>query len=80
VRATNALPLVKVYSRRQARHLFAGFETVAVSACCTEASHFPPPLARLLGCAARHSGAWLGFGGWYLLIRATKARSSVAPQ
>ena len=77
----DALPLVKVYSRRQARRLFAGFETVAISAYCVEASHFPPPLAQLLAIVPRSAlERWLGFGGWYLVIRATKARSSVAPQ
>ena len=57
----DALPLVKVYSRRQARRLFAGFEAVAISTYCVEASHFPPPLAQLLAIVPRSAlERWLG--------------------
>jgi SAM-dependent methyltransferase len=71
----DALPLVKVYSRRQAQHLFAGFATVTMSTHCAAASHFPPPLAQVLQLLpARWLERWLRFGGWYIIIRATKAR------
>lgn len=71
----DALPLVKVYSRRQARRLFTGFETVTTSTHCVAAEHFPKPLFPLLrrlppGLLER----WLRFGGWYVILRATKGR------
>jgi len=71
----DALPLVKVYSRRQVRRLFAGFEHVSLSTHCVAAMHFPPPLSLLL---LRAPPRWLErplrFGGWYVIARATKAR------
>ena len=71
-----ALPLVKVYSRRQARKLFTGFERVHVTTRGVDATHFPPPLSLLLGTVPRK---WLErtlrFGGWYVVIRATKPAS-----
>jgi SAM-dependent methyltransferase len=77
----DAMPLVKVYSRGQVRRLFAGFDTVVVSACGAEASHFPPPLGQLLALMPRGAlERTLGFGGWYLIVRATKAAADVAPR
>jgi SAM-dependent methyltransferase len=68
-----AVPLVKVYSRGQVRRLFGEFTHVRVRAHHVEAGNFPPPLSHLLRGVprARLEGA-LGFGGWYLMIRATK--------
>lgn len=69
-----AVPLVKVYSRTQARALFEGFERVQISTHHVDACHFPPPLSSILKRFARSSlERRLGFGGWYLVIRATKA-------
>ncbi len=79
--SNDALPLVKVYSRRQARRLFTGFATVRVSSHCVDAKHFPLPLAWLLALVPRAAlERVLRFGGWYLIIEATKARAPVAPQ
>ncbi len=71
----DAVPLVKVYGRAQVRNLFRGFERVEISTHHVEAGHFPPPLAQVLAPASR---AWLerrlGFGGWYVVARAVKAK------
>lgn len=69
-----AVPLVKVYSRGQVRKLFRAFDTVHVSSHHVEAGHFPV-VGRLLetritrGTLERQ----LAFGGWYLVIEASKA-------
>lgn len=69
-----AVPLVKVYSRRQVRRLFRDFGQVAIVAHHVEGGHFP-----LIGqvLARRLSRDWferyLGFGGWYLVVEASKA-------
>jgi len=77
----DALPLVKVYSRAQARRLFAGFATVRISAHCVDAGHFPPPFGWLLRRVPQPTlERWLRFGGWYLIIEATKPEAHVAPQ
>lgn len=68
-----AVPLVKVYSRAGAKALFAGFEHVSTSVHHVEAGHFPPPFSRLLRPFARRTlERWLGFGGWYVIVRARK--------
>lgn len=68
-----AVPLVKVFSRASAAALFAGFEDVRMSVHHVEAGHFPPPLSWLLRPLARRTlERWLGFGGWYAIIRARK--------
>jgi len=72
--ANSAVPLVKVYSRAQVRRLFRGFAQVRVSSHHVEATHFLPPLSHLLRPVPRaRLERRLGFGGWYLVIRATKA-------
>jgi SAM-dependent methyltransferase len=69
----DALPLVKVYSRSQAKRLFTGFDTVSVSTHCVDAGHFPPPLSWLLKKVSKERlERWLRFGGWYVIVRATK--------
>src|ERR1700722_1399477 len=70
----DALPLVKVYSRDQARQLFRGFKTVSVSTHGIAASHLPRPLSwpfRMLPPALVER--YFRFAGWYVCIRATKA-------
>lgn len=70
----DALPLVKVYSRAQARQLFRGFKAVTVSTHCMAASHLPTPLSwplRMLSPASVER--YFHFAGWYVCIRATKA-------
>jgi SAM-dependent methyltransferase len=68
-----AVPLVKVYSRAAAAALFSGFEDVRTSVHHVEAGHFPPPLSSLLRPFARRTlERWLGFGGWYVIVRARK--------
>lgn len=70
----SALPLVKVYSRSQVRHLFRDFAQVSVRVHHVEAGNFPPPLSYLLRAVPRRRlERWLGFGGWYLMVRAIKA-------
>jgi len=77
--ATNeALPLVKVYSRRQARRLFSEFGHVSVGTHGVDTHHFPPPISWF--CRDRPvpwMERWLRFGGWYVLIRATKRSHKV---
>ena len=69
----DALPLVKVYSRGQARKLLAGFATVNLRTDSVDAGHFPPPLSwMLLMVAQARLERWLRFAGWYLIVRATK--------
>ena len=60
----DALPLVKVYSRAQARRLFAGFATVRVSAHCVDAGHFPPPFGWLLRRVSQPSARTLAAVRW----------------
>jgi SAM-dependent methyltransferase len=77
--ANEALPLVNVYSREQARALFAGFEHLIVSAHGVDTLHFPPPINWFRrGRPTAWMERWLSFGGWYLVIRATKGRGRVA--
>ena len=69
----DALPLVKVYSRRQARGLFTDFANVTASTHCIAAIHFPPPLCVVLRkVPAAWFERWLSFAGWYVCVRATK--------
>ncbi|HEY7889326.1 MAG TPA: class I SAM-dependent methyltransferase [Steroidobacteraceae bacterium] len=69
-----AVPLVKVYSRPGAAALFTGFEDVRTSVHHVEAGHFPPPFSWLLRPFSRPTlERWLGFGGWYVIVRARKA-------
>jgi SAM-dependent methyltransferase len=71
----DALPLVKVYSRGQAKRLFTGFDTVSVSTHCVDAGHFPPPLSWLLKKVSKERlESCLRFGGWYVIVRAIKRR------
>jgi SAM-dependent methyltransferase len=67
-----ALPLVKVYSRRDLKKFCALFSRVEITSCDAEADHFGffrrllPPLSRTW------FERYLGFGGWYLLARVQK--------
>jgi SAM-dependent methyltransferase len=76
----SASPLVKVLSRRSVRALFARFAHVRLQTCHVEASHFSllGPVLRPLG--RERLERWLGFGGWYLVARATKAGTEPAPE
>jgi SAM-dependent methyltransferase len=69
---SDAVPLVKVYSRRSAKHLFKRFSSVQ-----TEVHHFdfddlgpPGRLAKLL--LGKFQGSIGRRFGWYLIIRARK--------
>jgi SAM-dependent methyltransferase len=69
----DAVPLVKVYSRAQARRLMHGFEQVSISTHHVEAGHFPPPVMWLLAQWPRAKiERWFSAGGWYVMIRAQK--------
>ena len=69
---TDALPLVKVYSRRDMRRLFRRFRSVDTEVHHLEPSHFSylAPLIRKL------PGSWMrraaGSMGWYVFAKATK--------
>jgi SAM-dependent methyltransferase len=74
--SNSAVPLVKVYSRAQTRRLFEQFAHVTISAHHVEVGNFPRPLFYLVRAVPRTAlERWLGFGGWYLMIRARKAAS-----
>ena len=68
-----AVPLVKVYSRRQARKLFRNFDGVRVATHHVESSAIPGVGTWL---EHRFGRAWLeekfGFLGWYIVVEATK--------
>jgi ubiquinone/menaquinone biosynthesis C-methylase UbiE len=69
---TDALPLVKVYSRRDMRRLFKRFQSVDTEVHHLEPSHF----SYLAPVIRRLPGAWLrraaGSMGWYVFAKATK--------
>ncbi len=70
--SNDAVPLVKVYSRRQARRLFSMFSDVRVRTCHVEASHFSR-LGRLFGSVRRATlEKYLSAGGWYVVVEAVK--------
>ncbi len=70
---SDAVPLVKVYSRRRARSLFSAFDDVSITV-----KHFglrsfgPSPIRRLLD---RYAEALGDRFGWYLIVRARKLRT-----
>jgi SAM-dependent methyltransferase len=66
-----AVPLVRLFTRHSARRLFAGFQEVSLSVHHVEATHIVP---WLLDAVPRDTlERWLGFGGWYVVIRAVKS-------
>jgi ubiquinone/menaquinone biosynthesis C-methylase UbiE len=69
---SNALPLVKVYSRRGMRNMFRRFRSVTTEVHHLEAGHF----SRLAPLVRRLPGAWLSRAanrlGWYVFAKATK--------
>jgi len=69
---TDALPLVKVYSRRDLRRLFKRFHSVGIEVHHLEPGHFPY-LARLV---RRLPDAWFRRAshslGWYIFAKAVK--------
>lgn len=70
---SDAVPLVKVYSRREAKRLFNSFARVNSECCHVEASHFVY-FERLFRCLGRRNLERLFAGaGWYVVIHATKA-------
>lgn len=70
--SNDAIPLVKVYSRRQARKLFSMFKNVRVRTCHVDHSHFSR-FGRLLSAISRRQlENYVGSGGWYVVVEATK--------
>ncbi len=69
---TDALPLVKVYSRRQLRRMFAGFRSVETEVHHLDASHFSylAPLVRRLPISWMEAVSH--HFGWYVFAKATK--------
>lgn len=68
----DAIPIVKVYSRRQVFRLFSMFQSRKIVVCHVDASHFRllRPLIKYVG--GRILERWLGWGGWYVVIHAQK--------
>lgn len=66
-----AVPLVKVYGRRQVPSLFRGFEQISCSTHHVEASHFSV-LYHALRHVRRQTLERLNRGGWYLVVEAVK--------
>lgn len=74
---SNALPLVRVYSRRQARKLFRSFRRTEIQTCHLEYSHFGPA-----GVAMRtlpfswQRREWIEglarYCGWFVMVEAEK--------
>ncbi len=63
-----AMPIVKVYSRAQTRHLFSRFSSVQLKVCHVYPGRFQkkaPWLRRFLE-------KYLGWFGWYIVAVATK--------
>ncbi len=67
-----ALPLVKVFSRRAARRLMHGFIDVRVTTHHVEASHFSRISPLFAGITRDALERLLGWGGWYIVMRARK--------
>lgn len=69
----DAIPLVKVYSRRSSRRLFRRFESVEISTCHANNGRLTAPLRWFLGglTEAQFEQRFARFG-WYLVIRARK--------
>ncbi len=72
-------PIVHVYSKKQLRSLFNAFDSMSISSCHVEMSHFSffYLLARyfsekVLGKLRDMAERYLGFAGWYLVVRAKK--------
>lgn len=69
----DALPLVRVYSRRQLRRLFGQFAALNVHAHGVDKSHFWLPGWLLFRWVrSERLERWLGWGGWYAIVRARK--------
>lgn len=76
---TSAIPLVKVFSRRQIKHYFRSYADCRISAHHVEPSHitgghFSRLLRRVASSPRVRSRLerLLGWGGWYLVVRAVK--------
>jgi SAM-dependent methyltransferase len=70
---SSAVPLVKVYSRRGVRRLMAPFSEVSLTTCHVESSHFWVLDRRLRRVSRDDLERRLGWAGWYVMARATKA-------
>lgn len=67
-----AVPLVKVYSRRNLRKFSSAFSRVEITSCHVEHSHFSRFGFLLRMFTRQQLERYLGFGGWYLVVRAQK--------
>jgi SAM-dependent methyltransferase len=65
---SDALPLVKVLTRRDCRRLFAGFRETKVRTDQIDYSHFWPPLAPSTGRSRRLIETLAHRWGWYLTV------------
>jgi ubiquinone/menaquinone biosynthesis C-methylase UbiE len=63
----SALPLVKVYSRREVRNLFRQFSRTDIVAC-----HIDPGTRRPTPMLRSFCERFFSVFGWYLVVRATK--------
>lgn len=69
----SAMPIVKTYTRRQVKKMFSNYSTVDISSCHIEPHHFwrfSPIINALF--SRKTLERWLGFAGWYLIIKAKK--------
>jgi len=67
-----AIPLVKVYSRRDTIRLFRNFDQVKIESHHIESSHFSLAGVLLRSVDRQRLENWLRRYGWYLVIRAQK--------
>jgi ubiquinone/menaquinone biosynthesis C-methylase UbiE len=67
-----AVPLVKVYSRRNLRKFCASFSRVDIVSCHVEHTHFSRLRVLLRMFSRQQLERYLGVGGWYLVVRAEK--------
>ncbi len=68
----SAMPLVKVYSRRELKRMFSGFREIEIRSCHVEESHFSYLSCFMKKVPRYWLESFLGFGGWYLMVRAVK--------
>jgi len=69
--SSTAIPLVKVFSRRQCRRLFQKFSSMRLRTDHIEPSHLFPPLGRIKGLRRFTEQIGRGFG-WYITVFAVK--------
>ncbi|HEY1526156.1 MAG TPA: methyltransferase domain-containing protein [Candidatus Angelobacter sp.] len=67
-----AVPLVKVYSRRNLRKFSSPFSRVEITSCHVDHGHFSRLRHVLRPIPREWMERHLGFGGWYLVVRAEK--------